>query len=548
MDTCPIDCQPPTLAQRQPHFSVQWVDTTLPGAPDRLTRYAIPATPPPWSFTDDHLTARVSVAADGTYLLSITGGARAAEIRKVSFPWIEASDALPDPSADRVYFTYLGGVTERSDRVGPYTAGQGFEYPGTAFSPFVIIADDRHARLTAATTWPPRRVKVGRDPAATSGIYAERFTPGQVRSYGLLLADVEGRPERGYPPWLIAVDRYRRWFSTRYTPPAPPAWMAANHGYLLYALQDANPDDEPTLEAVWSQYGPVLGWIQFWGQMSPGGGSCCGESSTMHARFSSWLPAWARRKTALGARVGYYARPLGTWPGDDAPDPHAQTTITSWLARNRDEYGANTFYIDVLGRAPAPPSEVSSAFAGWPADTMIEGFVDVYPAASLMSGYVSGGDWPGGPTLDTRSCERCTFIRLGRYVQGERFGYYGVSNGEHALAGAATSYWAERQMFLLGLKAETTATMWSPILPRIFGLRDAHRWWARAPRYVDVLGLSSIPEGIEVRRFVDRSGASLLTVDNPGRLAGRTVRVRDRVVALPADDLAIVEVPAAVSP
>ena len=69
------------------------------------------------------------------------GGAKAAQIYKLLVPWLETSDALPDPSADRVYFTYLGGVAESSTRVAPYSAGQGFDYPGTAFSPLVIIAD-----------------------------------------------------------------------------------------------------------------------------------------------------------------------------------------------------------------------------------------------------------------------------------------------------------------------------------------------------------------------------------------------------------------------
>jgi hypothetical protein len=131
---------------------------------------------------------------------------------------------------------------------------------------------------------------------------------------------------------------------------------------------------------------------------------------------------------------------------------------------------------------------------------------------------------------------------MGRYFQGDRLGYLGPSNGEHVLHGSAVQFFDERQAFLLGLKMEFVPSLDSPIYTRIFDLRDRHRWWNRAPRYLDVLGLSEVPAGIDARRFVDKDGKTLLTIDNPGRLAGLQLRVRGAVVRIPAETLAIVEV------
>ena len=105
----------------------------------------------------------------------------------------------------------------------------------------------------------------------------------------------------------------------------------------------------------------------------------------------------------------------------------------------------------------------------------------------------------------------------------------------------------ERQAFLLGAKLDAMHVAESPQQPgvpnaalaRIITLRRATSWWAREPVYLDRLGVSAMPSGIDVRRFRDRDGATLLAIDNPQQRAGKTVRVDGRAVSIPADALSI---------
>lgn len=532
VDSCPYDCQPPGLPQRQPNFAIEWHSATQAST---LTKYVIPSTPPPWTFNDRHLSATVTADGEGVYTVRITGGPGAAEIDKVLVPWLEYSDALPHASADRAYYTYLGGMTASSTSASTYSAAHGLDYPGTAFTPMVILADDRTARLTGATTWPPRKVKVARDLAVTQGVYREPLRPGDTQTYGVMLLDLEGRPDSGYPPWLLALEKYRRWFLGKYQPPRAPAWMERGDGFLLYPLQDAQPDDVTALDGYWTTWGARLGWVQFWGQMSGHYGLCCDVRMAMDGRLTAWLPAWAAQKTAAGAHVGYYAR---------AVEPVVEAQLTAWFDHNRNNYSANTYYADVLGRTPhADPWAISQAFQRWPKDILIEGFVDVYGAPSLFTGYVDGGAWKGGAEVSTDTCRTCPFVRLSRYFQGDRLAYYGPSNGEHVHFGPSAAYFAERQTHLLGFKLEFSPTSHSPVLQRVIDLRDQTQWWTRSPRYLDVLGITDVPDGVDARRFVDNAGKTIVAIDNPARLDGRQLKVNGRSVGIPADALSIVEVP-----
>jgi hypothetical protein len=132
-------------------------------------------------------------------------------------------------------------------------------------------------------------------------------------------------------------------------------------------------------------------------------------------------------------------------------------------------------------------------------------------------------------------------------VLGAQSLFLGESNGDHVFWGAPNAYWAERQAFLLGAKLDAMHVAESPQRPdvpnaalaRIIALRRASGWWRRAPEYLDRLGLTDVPAGIDVRRFRGRDGETLLVVDNPARTTGASVRVDGRAVTLAAAPLSI---------
>jgi hypothetical protein len=107
-----------------------------------------------------------------------------------------------------------------------------------------------------------------------------------------------------------------------------------------------------------------------------------------------------------------------------------------------------------------------------------------------------------------------------------------------------THYWGERQAFRLGGRVAPFFAAYGTdcLLPKIFRLRQAVNWWKRAPRYRDTRGLADIPSGIDARRFVDKRGETLVTLDNWQQQTGRTLKVDGRTVYIPADPLSIVQV------
>ena len=184
---------------------------------------------------------------------------------------------------------------------------------------------------------------------------------------------------------------------------------------------------------------------------------------------------------------------------------------------------------------------------------------------------------------------RIRFPQFATWMLNDRIMITGRSNGDNVFWGAKRTHWTERNVFLLGHKFDVL-TIWKnpdgigsdgwdfpPSDPNCAGewnpnfvelpnepfdfdevngvylwserfidaseLRDAVDWWGgREPRYYDQLGVSSVPDGVDVRRFVDKNGVNLLVVDNSNLQPNLCVTFLGTTHAISACALSIIEV------
>ncbi len=520
--------------------------------------------------SDDLLDATVALTGEDEWELTLTP--KHDPITAVWFPW-EADRALV-PRADSavVYYPRLLGVAVRSALLAEW-GWQGGPYPGECFAPLVVVADDSESRMVAATNWPPRRVTPMYSLGRIGLRYDERVTAGVRRSYRALV--VRTSRGAGESPWQRALDRYKSWVKARVLAaglePSPPPWLQVAHGWLNVQLENLPTWDPGAVKASWERWRQWLPWVQFWGQMSghfehgrsdPSQAGCCLQTSQMHSRYEPDLLRIARGIAREG-HVGFYARPRAPYaplvaPGDSRETPEF-AFVRDWLQRNRSEYGANAFYVDVLGgRDFGEPLRVAKLIKGEmdPA-TVIERAVDIYPSASLVSGALGGGTWQGGPGRTPgrlgQALSRTTFPAFGRYLLDDRIMFLGESNGDYRWWGPQGGYWTERQAFLLGAKFDVVHPTENgrpdgpanEALVAAIEARDQVGWWRRDPVYLDQRGIGAIPADVDVRRFRGRDGETLLVVDNWSGRRDVTLMLDGRSVALPNERLSIVVIPRA---
>jgi len=518
-------------------------------------------------FVDTHLEAAVAPLADQQWELRIQ--TRDTALKEVWFPWEPQAQFLNnDLDDDVLYYPHLMGLAWAARWVTDST-WQGRDYPGYCFSPLAVIADDSDARMVAATNWPPTRVSILYGRYRLGLRYDDPMSTNSIRSFRALVASVRGNEATGELPWHVAISQYKNWLLDKLKSeglyPIPyPSWLKRIHGWQNVQLQNLHDGELSRVRENWDRFKSHLPWLQMWGQMSnffptPGEETgCCLDRPELHPRYQSILPDLVRAVAAEG-RVGFYSRPrspYGSMTGAIEADKRNRRFLVDWIQRNQVQVGANSFYIDVLGaECFGDPLAVAQMFGDtFPREAVIERPVDVYPAAFLISGSLWGGKQcttsPGQYPEQMGKNLRCvTFPRFGRYLLDDRILFLGESNGDHMFWGTARGhdYWTERQVFLLGAKfdamrvadSERTPERMNRAVEWIIKERDNVGWWGRDPVYLDTVGLSEVPAGVEVRRFRGNQGEELLVIDNWKRRAGQHVRLLGRLVNIPDNPISI---------
>jgi hypothetical protein len=534
------------------------------------------------NYSDALVLADVQLVGDDQWELSLVS--RTGTIKQVWFPWHQYRYALNDDDSDDVlYYPYRTGVAQLSNSLSD--EWDGLLYPGQTYAPLCAIADKTEARMIAATNWPPRQAMPRYARGRMHILYVGYLQSGVTHKYGAIVATASGDETDGDIPWHSVVDKYKAWLKSNMLaeglyPLDYPEAMRTVNGFLEVRLETYAQFDVSSLAALYAAVRDDFPWIQCWGQMSnyqrsPGDGrydwpvpplepgeetGCCLVVPAMHPRYIPDLPDFADAVVADGGLIGYYARPSEPYRFLDGSDPEYLAEFLAWLAQNEAD-GANAFYLDTVGglRYGDPLIMAEQFYTTFPAMTVIEFPVDLYPVAFLISGSLWGGEsWPTmpGQTPDGFGDEyvRATFPRFGRYLMDDRIMFLGGANGDWMFWSQVRGHncWTERQVFLLGAKFDAPAYIngqpdyYNPVSSAVRQIIDEWNrvgWWAREPVYLDRAGISQLPDQVDVRRFEDKNGVTLLVVDNWFERSNVSFRFDGTEIAVPEQQLRIIEIP-----
>ncbi len=552
------------------------------------------------TYHDSYIDATVEQVGEYEWSLTLQNIHPSLTITGVDFPFEYYKYMLDSVTEDdTLYDTYLFGTARLMTTFDVTTWGwSGLVYPNVTYAPLHVVADDTKAKLVAAANWPPRTVKPMACFKRSRLLYEDAVLPGESETYNAFIAEVAGNAEQGIKPWHAALDVYDAWLrdhmsSEGLLPIEYPDSLKSANGWLAIHLQNRPAFTTTEIDSHWQSSKDYLPWLQFWGQMSnygqvepvnfldyvPWNGitppaddyegtpplevgewlGCCFGERTLHPRYAD-LPAYIDAIKAQGATVGFYSRPLNHYSWGEYHELTDTTEYDDWDAESETplEYligwiavhtanGANAYYLDVLGaRNFGPPLDIANIIkAQLPGMSVLEFAKDVYPAAFLISGNIRGGSIAMEEGHTVENSDRITVADFGRYLLGDRILFYGYQNGEYDLYGAAHNHFAERQAFLLGAKFDSPGVAYGGVtnefLINAIELRTAHNWWAREPIYRSTRGITSIPDGVEVRRFIANDGVTLFAIDNPFEQNGLTFGWNGETVSIPMDALSIVE-------
>lgn len=546
-----------------PSFAVRLKDGTL-------VEYTKPTEQRGHSFVfiDARLEGVVTPSADHQWTLEIR--TKNVEIKEVWFPWEPKARVHNENLDDDVlYYPHLMGLAW-SARWLSEAGWKGGDYPGYCFAPLAVLADGSEGRIVAATNWPPSKVSVQYSRYRLGLRYDVLIRANSVRSFHALVADVEVDPAIGRLPWHRALDLYKKWLNERMKgeglyPILYPTWMRSIEGWQNVQLQNLKDAELSRVRENWNRFKGSFPWLQMWGQMSnffPTDGEetgCCMDRPRMHHRYQSILPDIVRTVTDDRGHVGFYCRPrspYGSMTAAGETDKQNREFLLGWTAHNKGTLGANAYYLDVLGAEYfGEPLAVAKMFGGEISrESVIERAVDIYPSAFLISGSLWGGwqcNTSPGQFLEhlDKGLPCVTFLRFGRYLMDDRIFFLGESNGDHVFWGTSRGYdyWTERQAFLLGAKFdamriaedERNPDQMNRALEQMIRERERTNWWKRDPVYVDTVGLSEIPSGVDIRHFRGKGGEALLVVDNWRRKKDQHVKLFGRQIDIPVDQVKI---------
>ena len=137
-----------------------------------------------------------------------------------------------------------------------------------------------------------------------------------------------------------------------------------------------------------------------------------------------------------------------------------------------------------------------------------------------------------------------------RLLMGDAIGYFGYVDNELRNWGPTKDYFSERLAFLLGTKIETENVgdyndEVDHFLYRIKELRDGAKWWQRGMVYMDTIGVhNQRMDLVDIRRFDDHTGKTVLAVDNYRNVSGLSVRCHNMTFHIDdINQLSLIEVP-----
>ena len=388
-----------------------------------------------------------------------------------------------------------------------------WRFPGQAFAPLVAHYAGSTGYLIADVDGESCRPLYTRKRIALLYEFDPPLLPGQVTVFNGAVVKATAPTARQAMHSLLAA--YREHFRDDLEYPE----LQPLHGYLNIQLQD---QDRPLqhVARLWADHGDDFRRIQFWGWTSDrfdgtNATSCCLKSGVFHARYTLAFGNLVSTIYSDGLQTAFYFR------ADDANLDDYLAALDPW----------RSLYVDVAGFWP----DVRSSY-GRPG-TIVEGLSVACDEAALTSGSVTGGmnRIPGGSRAHEEPVPWFARLIFRRPV------FLGDSNYDYAWTDAVHGYRTYREAFLLGAKFDWRGTP-NPIIPAAIAEWKRANFWARKPVYRDAEGLAGVPAGVDVRRFLDIDGKTILAVDNPSSVA-EACTVDGKNVALPAQAIALVEVP-----
>jgi hypothetical protein len=554
----PVQSSPPELCVTTSSDGVAHVFSTYTQI--NLTQYTV---------SDPVINATVTNLGGGKWKIDVTANRN---LSSVYWPWQTNRTPLGATLINDIYYyPYILGLTEQASNHNADWTWWGQPYPGGAFAPLTVMANDSSARLVAAINWPPKRV-IPYYAAQRQVLYYDTPIPtGNTVSLSALIATVSGDALHGNVPWQLAIDLYRTWLNGNMATVSYPAWMIDAQGFLDVQLENISPSPTATaLNTLWQPVKSYYPLVLFWGQMSAYAGSCCDLSNAFNSSHLPDIPNFTKSVVSAGYHAGYYSAPIYTGTSGYLDTAGGISWLRDLITSNQS-YGANSFYIDTLGRRyyGNPPNVINAFTNGTiPNNSIIEGAVDIYPAAGLVSGALLGdANGCGAPQRTPQNSVKSSYPQFGRYILRDRILFSGEANVDYRFWGTGNwrtpgdtlattcglpawcaangpcGYGAERLAFILGNKLDVMHPTNNPVLDAINTARINSNWMQRQPVFLNTQGLdlSQIPStsAVRITLFQDSGGKHLIAISNPRLESGLTFDFNNQTYTVPSEGVGI---------
>lgn len=522
-----------------------------------------------YSVSDSVIDATLTNLGGGDWKIDITANR---DLSSVYWPWQTKRTPLgPTLTKDIYYYPYILGMTEQASSRNQDWQWWGQPYPGGAFAPLSVMANDSSARIVAATNWPPKRVIPYYAAQRQVLYYDTPISSGDTASFSALIATVSGDAPHGNVPWQLAIDLYRSWLDRNMPAVSYPSWMISAQGFLDIQLENhSRPPTATTLNALWQPVKSYYPLVLLWGQMSAYPGGCCNLSYAINSSHLTDVTTFTKGVVSSGYYAGYYSAPIYNSASGYLNTTGGVSWLSKWIASNQSN-GANSFYIDTLGRRYyGNPTNVLNLFSNGtiPKNSIIEGAVDIYPVAGLVSGALLGDEnGCGAPQKTPQNSVKSTYPQFGRYILKERILFSGVANTDYRFWGTGhwttpgdsivthcgipawcntngpCAYGAERLAFILGNKLDVQDPTNNSVLDAINTARMNSNWMQRQPVFLNTQGLDlshiSPTSAVRITLFQDNAGKHLIAISNPRLETGLTFRFNNQTYTVPSEGVGI---------